>query len=156
MSSVVVLYYSRTGNTEKMAEAVSEGAREADVECEVELASVEDFEPERLKDFEGIIVGSPTYYGILAAEVKEFLDESIKIHGDLAGKIGAAFASCGTEGGGSETACLSIIKGLLVHGICVRGFHDIGHYGPVSTGEPDERALSECRQIGRTVARMVV
>ncbi len=155
MSKVLVLYYSRTGNTKAMAEEVSAGAREKLPEDEVTLASVEKFNPKDLADYEAIILGSPTYYGIAAAEMKEFLDESITIHGDLAGKIGAAFSSCGIEGGGSETTCLSLIKAMLVHGMCVRGFHDIGHYGPVSTGEPGERARSECHSMGQTVAEMV-
>lgn len=150
-----MLYYSKTGNTEKMAEAVEKGARNSDYEVETKLASVENFDPKNLSDYEGIIIGSPTYYGIMANPVKDFFDESIKIHGDLSGKVGAAFASCGTPGGGSESTCMSIIKAMLVHGMTVRGFYDFAHYGPVSTGDPNERVLSECKQMGKIIAEMV-
>lgn len=155
MNKLAVLYYSKTGNTEKMARAVEEGARNSDYEVETELAEIENFDPKKLLEYEGIIIGSPTYYGIMANPVKDFLDESIKIHGDLSGKLGAAFASCGTPGGGSETTCLSIIKAMLVHGMSVRGFHDFAHYGPVSTGSPNERVISECQKMGEIMAKMV-
>lgn len=87
----------------------------------------------------------------MAAQVKEFLDKSIKVHGKLEGKAGGAFSFCGIEGGGSESTVLSILQALLVHGMVVHGFSKIGHYGPVVTGVPDERAIDECRQLGERV-----
>ncbi len=155
MSSIAVIYFSKTGNTEAMAEAVRAGVEEYEGDVEVELASVAEFNPADLTKYEGIIFGSPTYYGIVAAPMKEFLDESIRVHGDLSGKVGAAFASCGIEGGGSETTCLTLIKAMMVHGMTVKGFHDIGHYGPVSVGEPDADKKEECRQVGREIASIV-
>ncbi len=150
MAKILVAYYSKTGNTQKMAEAVGEGVKKAGGEAEV--LSVENTgDPSSLVNYDGIILGSPTYYGILAAPLKDFLDKSIKVHGQLEEKVGGAFDSCGIEGGGSESTVLSILQGLLVHGMVVPGFSMTGHYGPVATGKPDERALSECRKLGEKV-----
>lgn len=150
MAKVLVLYYSRTGNTRKMAEAVAEGVKEAQVE--VTLCDVQKCTPEMLLEYDGIIVGSPTYYGIIAGPLKDFFDQSVKYHGRLEGKVGGAFSSSGILGGGSETTVLSILQILLVHGMVIKGFSRAGHYGPVTTKSPDERALKECRQLGREVA----
>ena len=153
MAKIIVLYYSKTGNTEKMAQAVKQGVENSD--SEAELARVEDFNPEDLSEYEGIIIGSPTYYGLLAGPVKDFLDRSIKVHGQLENKAGAAFSSCATTGGGVESTILSILEAMLVHGMLVKGFSDRGHYGPISVGEPDERALKECRQLGEEMGNLV-
>ena len=74
---------------------------------------------------DGIIIGSPTYFAATTAEVKKFIDESIKHtrYGKLTGKVGAAFASAGGLGGGGETAILDILRAFLVHGMIVPGFH---------------------------------
>ncbi|ACB84465.1 flavodoxin family protein [Natranaerobius thermophilus] len=153
MTKILVAYFSQTGNTQKMAKAVSEGAEQAGAEVDVlNVQQIEDLNS--LTNYDGIIMGSPTYYGIMANQVKEFLDKSIKVHGKLEGKVGGAFASCGIDGGGSESTVLSIIQALLVHGMIVPGFSKIGHYGPVTTGEPDDRAISECKQLGERVANL--
>ena len=154
MAKVVVLYYSKTGNTEKMAEAVHQGVKKSD--AGVELYRIENFNPEDLPEYEGIIIGSPTYYGLLAGPVKDFLDRSIKVHGKLNNKIGAAFSSCATTGGGVESTLLSILEAMLVHGMLVKGFSDMGHSGPISVGEPEERALQECHQLGEEVGNLVL
>ena len=110
MAKLLVVYYSKTGNTKDMAQAVGEGAKNAGADVDV-MGVGEIDDPTKLVDYDGIIVGSPTYYGILAAPMKEFLDESIKVHGKLEGKVGGAFSSCGIEGGGSESTVLSILQG---------------------------------------------
>jgi len=153
VARVLVLYYSRTGNTRKMAEAVVEGAEQAG--AEVDLESVEECEPEVMLDYDGIIVGSPTYYGTMAAEIKKFLDESVQLHGKLDGKVGAAFASAGHLGGGNETTVLSILEGLLIHGMIIQGDPEGDHYGPCAVGAPDERAKEECENLGRRLANLL-
>lgn len=153
MAKVLIIYYSRSGNTEKMAELVEEGVRAAGVE--VETKRVEDVKLEELLEPAGIIMGSPTYYGSMAAELKRLLDESVKYHGKLEGKVGGAFSSSGGIGGGNETTVLDILKGLLVHGMVVQGTSQGDHYGPVAVGAPDERSAKNCRGLGERVAALV-
>lgn len=152
MAKILVLYYSKTGNTKRMAEAVAEGAQKKAEE--VNVVNLQEATVDILPNYDGIIIGSPTYYGIAAGAVKEFLDKSIKYHGQLEGKVGGAFSSAGIPGGGCETTAISIIQMLLVHGMVVKGFSKTGHYGPVATGAPDERALSECQQLGEETAEI--
>lgn len=153
MAKVLIAYYSRTGNTEQMASLVKEGAVSAggDVTCR----DVGEVEPAHLPDYDAIVLGSPTYYGGPAAEVKRLVDESVKYHGRLTGKVGGAFASAGGIGGGAETTLRALIDALLIHGAIVEGCHQGGHYGPVAVGAPDERAAAECRALGERVVRLV-
>ncbi|HRU05579.1 MAG TPA: NAD(P)H-dependent oxidoreductase [Candidatus Brocadiia bacterium] len=152
MSKVLIVYHSRTGATEQMASAVADGARQAG--ASVTCHSVSDFTAGELLEFDALILGSPTYYGGPAAEMKQVIDESVKFHGRLAGKVGGAFACAGNIGGGAETTVRALIDALLIHGAIVEGSHKGGHYGPVAVGKPDERALSECRELGARVARL--
>lgn len=152
MPKVLVIYYSRRGNTEKMAQAVSAGAKAAGVN--VELKKVQEMKAEEMLVADGIIVGSPVYYGLPAAEIKALFDESAKFHGKLAGKVGGAFAASGNIGGGNETTILSIIQMMLIHGMIVEGSASGDHYGPVSVGAPDDRVLRQCEALGRRVARL--
>lgn len=154
MNRIIVLYHSRTGNTEKMAKAVAEGAAAGGLE--VATAKVEGFKAERLKDYAAIVVGSPTYYGTMAAEVKRLFDESVRLHGALEGKVGGAFATSANIGGGNETTIMDILQAMLIHGMVVQGTHVGGHYGPVAIGAPDARALEECRALGRRTAKLMV
>ena len=152
MAKVLVIHYSRTGNTEKMAEAVAEGARSEG--AEVESKKVEDTKPEDMLAADAIVAGSPVYYGLLAGEMKVLFDESVKFHGKLAGKVGGAFASSANIGGGNETTVMSILQMMLIHGMIVEGSATGDHYGPVSIGVPDERVLSQCAALGGRVAQL--
>ncbi len=153
MSRVLVLYYSKTGNTEKMARLIEEGAKDAGVLTE--MKAVADASLDDLQNADGIVIGSPTYYGLPAAEVIRLIDESVKLHGRLDGKVGAAFSSSANIGGGNETVILSILQAMLVHGMVVQGIPKGDHYGPVSIGAPDDRASRQCRLLGERVARLV-
>lgn len=155
MAKVLILYYSRTGNTKKMAELIAEGAR-TEKGVEVQVRSVEDVKVEELPHFDGIVVGSPTYYGAMAAEVKKFLDESVKLHGKLDGKVGGAFSSSGNIAGGNETTIMGILQALLIHGMVVQGMSEGDHYGPVAIGRPDERSKKLCREYGRRIVKLVL
>jgi hypothetical protein len=101
------------------------------------------------------IIGSSTYYGSMAAEIKKLFDDSLKYHGRLDGKIGAAFTSSGQIGGGNETTILDILKAMLIHGMIVQGDWQQDHYGPVAIGVPDERAAKECLRTGQRIARLL-
>jgi NAD(P)H dehydrogenase (quinone) len=154
MVKILVVYDSKTGNTEKMAFAVAEGAKEIKgvkvVVKRVEQASVEDF-----LEADGIIMGSPTYYGQMSARLKALIDESVKIHGELEGKVGGAFTSSGGTATGAETTLLSILQAMLVHGMIVQGRADDKHYGTAAVGAPREKELGSCKDLGRRVADLV-
>jgi len=152
MAKVLIIYHSRSGNTRKMAEAVLEGAKNAG--AEVTLSDVKDTDPRQLLDFDAVIAGSPTYYGIVAGEMKDFFDRSVKYHGKLEGKVGGAFASAMALGGGNETTVMSILQIMLVHGMIIQGKTRTNHYGAVSINAPDEEAKEECRQLGSRVAAL--
>jgi len=151
-SKVLILYYSRTGNTKQMAELVAEGARNAG--GDVTLKDVGQAKADELLDYDAIVIGSPTYYGSMASELKKLLDESVKFHGKLEGKVGAAFSSAANIGGGNETTILDILNALLIHGMVVQGNSAGDHYGPVSIGAPDERVRKQCRVLGERVVAL--
>lgn len=153
MSKVLVVYYSKSGNTEKMAKLIGEGIQAGGVRADIRR--VQDVAVEELLAFDGIISGSPTYYGGMAWEIKKFIDESVKLHGKLDGKVGGAFTSAANIGGGNETAILDMLNAWIIHGMIVQGDPKGDHYGRVSIGAPDERVESQCRRMGERYAALV-
>lgn len=153
MPRAIVIYYSESGNTKKMAEFISEAIKESDVE--VDLRDVSRVQPKDLLAYDGIIVGSPTYYGSMAYQVKKLFDESVKFHGSLDGKVGAAFTSSANIGGGNETTILDILNAMLIHGMIIQGDYSGDHYGRVSVGKPDSRVEKQCMRLGKRVAELI-
>jgi len=152
MAGVLIVYYSRTGNTKKMAEFIRNGVRmegmDADLKTTIETDAKE------LVNYDAVIIGSPTYYGSMAAEVKKLLDDSVSLHGRLEGKIGAAFSSSANIGGGNETTITDILKAMLIHGMIIQGTSQGDHYGPVSIGAPDARVEKQCTALGQRTVRL--
>src|SRR4030067_1725856 len=95
MKKILVLYYSRTGNTEKMANAVAEGAK-SNSDIEVELTYHVD--AESLGSYDAIIVGSPTYHHAVPIDFKNLFEDAAVKGISLKGKVGAAFGSYGWSG----------------------------------------------------------
>lgn len=152
MATILVCYYSKTGHTKEMAEAIAEGASQKG--CEVTLKEVAATTPDDFLKSHAIIIGSPTYYGSMPYEVKKLIDESVKYHGKLEGRVGGAFASSGMLGGGNETTVRSILDALLIHGMVVVGSARTAHYGPVAIGKPDAQAKKECHLYGKRLAKL--
>ena len=100
-------------------------------------------------------MGSPTYYGQMSAKLKALIDESVKIHRKLAGKVGAAFTSSGGTTTGAETTLMSILQAMLVHGMIIQGRADEKHYGASAVGNPKKRDLQYCEELGKSVASLV-
>jgi NAD(P)H dehydrogenase (quinone) len=150
MVRILVCYYSKSGNTQSMAEYIAKGVKEEDVE--VILKDVEEVSADELLEYDGLIFGSPTYYGTCAAQIKELIDESVKHHGALEGKVGGAFSSSANVAGGNETTILHILKMLMIHGMVIKGDPKGSHYGPVSVGSPDSENEMECKRYGRRIA----
>ena len=154
MGTILIVYDSKTGNTASMATAVSEGAKTVKG-VEVDVKKVEETTLADLQAADGIILGSPTYYGEMSAKLKELIDRSVDIHGKLEGKVGAAFTSAGGVASGAETTLLSIIQTMLVHGMIVQGRSRTEHYGAAAVGAPNEAEQQSCHDIGERTARLV-
>ncbi|BAN45820.1 NAD(P)H:quinone oxidoreductase [Metapseudomonas resinovorans] len=141
MKKVLVLYYSMYGHIERMAEAVAEGARGVPG-VEVTIKRVAETMPEdvarkagakldqaapvaipqELADYDAILFGTPTRFGNMTAQMRNFLDQTggLWVKGALVGKIGSVFTSTGT-GGGSETTITSFWNTLAHHGMLIAG-----------------------------------
>ncbi len=150
---VLVAYYSKSGATKEMAKIIASALKEEGLE--VRISSVDKVSPKELLEFDGIIIGSPTYYGSLAYQVKKLLDESVAFHGRLDGKIGGAFTSSANIGGGNETTLLSILEAMLIHGMVIQGDPKGDHYGPVAVGKVDKRAENNCLRFARRFAQLL-
>ena len=154
MPKVLIIYDSRTGNTEKAAMKVADGAREVEgIQCTIR--KVDEAQLEDMIEADGIIIGSPTYYGCMSDKTKALLDRSVEIHGELEGRVGAAFTSSGGTATGAETTILSILKAFLIHGMIVKGDHEGQHYGLAVVGDPDMEEEKLCKRFGTRVAELV-
>jgi len=153
MAKVLVAYYSSSGNTKAMAEKIAETIKKESIE--ISLKNVEKVDAGELEEYDGIVIGSPTYYGTMAWQVKKLLDESVSFHGALKGKVGGAFSSAANIAGGNETTITDILNALLIHGMIVQGEPMGDHYGPVAIGRPDARSLKCCERLGKNVAALV-
>ena len=142
MSKILVLYYSSYGHIERMAEAVAAGARSV-AGATVVVKRVPELMPrevaekahvkldqaapiatvDELADYDAIIFGTPTRFGNMAAQMRNFLDQTggLWAQGKLIGKIGSVFASTASQHGGQETTITSFHTTLLHHGMIIVG-----------------------------------
>jgi len=150
---VLIVYDSRTGNTEEMAYAVSKAIEENGMEPV--LKKVDEASVDELLNVKALILGSPVYYGLPSGKIKGFIDESIKYHGKLTHLVGGAFCSSGGTHSGSETTILALLEAMLVHGMIVQGSPRGNHYGPASVGSPDEKDVEQCKKLAERVANLV-
>lgn len=141
---IVVLYYSRTGNTEKMAKAVAEGAKSVQG-VGVELNYF--MSPEDLSSFNAILVGAATYHHDMPAGFKSFFEEVAVRNISLKGKVGAAFGSYGWSGEAPK----------LVIEIMKNKFEMDVTEPPLSIRyEPDQAGLERCKDLGKRVAERLI
>lgn len=155
MGNVLVVYFSHGGNTRRMAEALAQAVQAGGCGCT--LKKVAETTQEDLANADGLLLGSPCYFGNLAAPMKQLIDDSIVLFGKarLEGKPGGAFVSTGGIGGCGELALMSLVTGMLIHGMVVQGLRKGGHLGPLSIGAPDDRVLEECDRYGRQFGALV-
>ncbi len=141
MTKVLVLYYSSYGHIERMAGDVADGARQAGADAVVkrvpelvpeEIARKSHFKldqaapiatVEELAQYDAIIIGAPTRFGNMPAQMKSFIDQTggLWARGGLIGKVGSAFTSSATQHGGQESTILSMHTVLLHHGMVIVG-----------------------------------
>jgi NAD(P)H dehydrogenase (quinone) len=152
---ILVLYFSKGGNTQKLAEAVVQGVNEVEG-VTVLLKRTDEVTKEDFLSSEGIIAGSPVYFGTMAAGLKKVLDEFIGVRKRMEGKVGAVFATSGDASGGKETTMMSMIQAFLIYGMIIVGdpMSATGHYGVACVGAPDERAVENAGKLGRRVAEV--
>jgi len=155
VAKILVVYDSKTRHTEKMAFAVAEGAKQVKG-VDVNVKKVNQTNMEDLLSADGIIIGSPTYYGQMSSKLKALLDNSVKIHGKLKGKVGAAFTSAGGTASGAETTLLSTLQAMLIHGMIIQGRANDKHYGAAAVGSPNKEELKLCRELGKRTASLVM
>jgi len=186
---ILILYYSRYGATAEMANQIARGIAEvAGIEARIRTVppvspvseAVEDAIPaagppyatlDDLRDCAGLILGSPTRFGNMAAPLKYFLDgtSSLWLSGDLAGKPAAVFSSCASLHGGQETTLISMMIPLLHQGMLLVGlpFTEVDllttqsggtPYGPSHVaGQESKNPLSDeekrlCKALGKRMA----
>ena len=143
MAKLLILYDSHSGNTEKMAEAVAEGARSvANVEVEVKYYA----RPEELVEAAAIVFGSPTYYHDMTLPIKQMLEEAAKANVQLKGKVAAVFGSYGWSGEA---------PGLILEILKNRFGMDTITPGLGALYMPNQAKLEECRKLGKAVAEKV-
>lgn len=140
MLKVLVLYYSRTGNTGKMASAVAEGAKSVgDVDVELSFH----VEAEALADCGAVVVGCPTYHHDMALDLK-MLFEEVAVKGiSLKGKVGAAFGSYGWSGEAPKLV-LEILRNKFEM--------EMSEVPLLCKFAPDEAMLEKCKELGKRVA----
>lgn len=153
---VLILYYSKGGNTRKLAEAIAEGVSAVEGVTPL-LRHTRDVTKDDFVASEGVIVGSPVYFGVMAAEVKKVLDDFVSVRKKMENKVGAAFTTAGDPTGGKETTMMSIIQALLIYGMIIVGdpMSATGHYGTACVGAPDAGACENGRKLGARVAELV-
>lgn len=161
MAKILVVYYSSYGHVETMAKAVTEGASSIDG-CSCDLKRVEELvpdevaeesgmktdqdapiaKPEELENYDAIIFGTPTRFGNMAAQMRNFLDQTgpLWFSKALVGKVGSVFASTASQHGGQETTITSFHTSLLHHGMVIVGlpytFEGNSEMGEISGGTP--------------------
>jgi NAD(P)H dehydrogenase (quinone) len=161
MAKVLVLYYSMYGHIETMANAVADGARSV-AGTEVTIKRVPELMPEdaarkagakldqaapiatvdELPHYDAIIFGTPTRFGNMCAQMRNFLDRTGRLwmNGSLIGKVGSVFTSTGTQHGGQETTITSFHTTLLHHGMIVVGVpyssQELTNMGEITGGSP--------------------
>jgi NAD(P)H dehydrogenase (quinone) len=193
MPKILVLFYSRTGNTAALADAIAEGARSVRF-SEVDLRRIDDLAPQQVIDaipdwkasrdrlaakyqtlsdvnelvrYDALVLGSPTRYGVMAAELKNVLDQTGPLwqKGALVNKVGAAFTSVATGHGGHETTLWSIMTPMANLGLILvpPGYTDPvmfgggSPYGATATtggGAPGAADLAAARHQGKRVAEV--
>lgn len=151
---VLVLYYSKGGNTRRLAEEIAKGVTAAGGAAL--LKNTEEVSKDDFLDSAGVIAGSPVYFGVMAAELKKVFDDFVGTRRKMENKVGAAFATGGHHTGGKETTMLSILQCMLIYGMIIVGdpMAASGHYGVGCVGAPDETAAADGYKLGRRVAEL--
>ncbi len=151
---VLVLYYSKGGNTKKLAAEIAKGVQSTGVTAV--LKNTQEVTKDDFLKSSGIIAGSPVYFGVMAAELKKVFDDFVGLRKQMENKVGAAFTTGGHHTGGKETTIMSILTCMLIYGMIIVGdpMSASGHYGVACLGAPDNIAASDGFKLGVRVAEL--
>jgi NAD(P)H dehydrogenase (quinone) len=161
VATVLLLFDSRGGLTEQLAEAVAEGVRTVDG-VELSFRRLDDASFDDLRSCDALILGSPNWSGV-TGKLKDWLDHSGDLWetGELAGKVGAAFTAGWSRSGGTEATLLQLLHLLFAHGMLVLGLpwsermrRSGSYYGATAHGEVTEDDREQARELGRRVAAL--
>jgi NAD(P)H dehydrogenase (quinone) len=158
--SHLVAYHSATGNTEKMAQGVAEGVKSV-AGANVVVKRVGEVTADDLLSSDGVIIGSPVYFGNMSGEVKSFLDSWFKMglfqDRKMRNKVGGTFATGGGFSNGKELTMLTMQAAMVMHQMLVTsgggGFGASATTGPDSPGI-DEKELAEANALGKRIAEV--
>ena len=152
---ILILYYSKGGNTRRLAESIAEGVGRVDG-AEAVVRHTTDVSKDDFVQASAVIAGSPVYFGTMAAELKKVLDDYVGLRRQMENKIGAAFTTSGDPTGGKETTLMSILQAFLIYGMIIVGdpLAATGHYGTACVGAPDDSAMENGRKLGGRVAEL--
>ncbi len=152
---ILILYFSKGGNTRKLAETIAKGVEKVEGVSAV-LKNTDEVTKEDFVNSHGIIAGSPVYFGLMAAELKKVFDKFVGVRRKMEDKIGAAFATSGDPSGGKETTMMSIIQAMLIYGRIVVGdpLSATGHFGVSCVGAQDKEVKENGMKLGQRVAEL--
>ena len=160
---VLVAYYTQSGNTKLMAEAVAKGVGQVS-DVEYKLKSIEEISEKEVLEADAIILGSPVYNANVVPAVQEFINSWPFEGRPMKDKIGAAFTSAGAFSIGEELVMLSILRSMLIHGMIVVGGETveaafgasaITAEGTFADKPVDEIFLIKAEGLGRRVGELV-
>lgn len=151
---VLVLYYSKGGNTKELAQEIAKGVESVGVKAL--LKNTEEVAKDDFLNSDGVIAGSPVYFGGMAWELKKVFDEFVGTRKKMENRVGAAFATGGHHTGGKETTIISILQCMLIYGMLIVGdpMSASGHYGVACLGKPDQNASQDAFKLGVRVAEL--
>ena len=162
--TVLIAYYSQSGNTKALAQAVEEGAKSV-VGVRVLMLSIDQVSTKELLEADAIVVGSPVYNANVAPEVQRFINSWPFEGRPLKNKLGAAFVTGGGMSIGEELVQLNLLHSMLIHGMLVLGGEEteaafgasaITGEAPFQTGKVEEQFLVKGRGLGKRVAEMAI
>jgi len=154
---ILILYYSKGGNTRKLAEEIAQGVDSVEG-VESVIKKTDEVSKDDFVNAAGLVAGSPVYFGLMAAQLKQVFDEYVSVRKKMEGKVGAAFATSADPSGGKETTMLSIIQVMLIYGMVIVGdpMAATGHYGTACVGAPDSGTAENGRKLGQRVAELAL
>jgi NAD(P)H dehydrogenase (quinone) len=160
---ILLLFDSRGGLTEHLAEAIADGVRSV-AGAELSYRRIDEAEPRELLSCDALIVGSPNWSG-MTGKLKEWFDYSGDLweSGELAGKPGAAFTAGWSRSGGIEATLLQLVHLLLSHGMIVVGLpwsetmrRSGSYYGATAHGDVTDDDRAQARALGQRLAEVAV